>query len=125
MGQKRGKACCKLVKMQHAHSVSFHYGNLPAAFVFVACGDSAANVPFSLVGIQNLFDLNIQAMVAPLQPFGQILVYGGFADTELAGGSADGSVVLDDVHGQIAGPFFHVVQSQHSLHIVLRQCMHR
>ena len=46
------------------------------------------------------------------------------ADTKLFGCSADGCTVFDDVHGQIAGPFLHeVLQSQHSLHIVLWQCM--
>ena len=31
-------------------------------------------------------------------------MYGGFGNAEDPGGGADGRLILDDVHGQIAGP---------------------
>ena len=81
-------------------------------------------MPLGFVDLEDLSDLQIQSMIAVLQPFGQILVYRRFGDAEVLGGCADGGVVFNDIHGQIAGPFLHVVsQSQHSLHIVLWQCM--
>ena len=83
-------------------------------------------MPFRFVHIQNLLYLQIQLMVAVVQPLGKILVNRGLGDSKVAGGSADGGAVFDDVHGQFAGPFFHVVsQSQHSLHIVLKNTMCR
>ena len=97
---------------------------LSAAFVFVAGSHAAADMPLGLVGVEHLLYLHIQAVIAPPQPFRQVFVNGGLADSELPGSGADGGVVFDDVHGQITGPFLHAVeQSQHSLHIVLWQCM--
>ena len=63
-------------------------------------------------------------MVALPKPLRQVLVDRRLADAEMPGSRTDGGAVFDDVHSQIAGPFLHeVLQSQHSLHIVLKQCM--
>ena len=63
----------------------------------------------SLIDFQNLFYLTVQANIAVPQPLGQIFMHRRFGDPELLCRSADGGAVFDDVHGQIAGPFFHVV----------------
>ncbi len=63
-------------------------------------------------------------MIAPSQPFRQILMYRGFGNAEVGCRIPYGGSVLDDVRSQIAGSFFHeLLQSQHSLLIVLRKCM--
>ena len=93
-------------------------------FILVSGGNSTPNVTFCFVDLHDLLYLEVQCVITRAQPFRQILVYSGFADAKLFGCSADGCAVFDDVHGQIAGPFLHeVLQSQHSLHIVLKQCM--
>ena len=81
-------------------------------------------MPLCFIDLQNFFYLQVKSVIAPGQPFGQILVDRGFGDAEVSGGIANGRPVFCDVLGQIAGSFFHeLLQSQHSLHIVIRECM--
>ena len=61
-----------------------------------------------LVDIQNFFCLQIQRTIEQRQPLRDILVYGGFADTELLCGGADCGFVLDDVLCQQNGSLFDV-----------------
>lgn len=66
-------------------------------------------MPLGFIDLQYLFYLQVKAPVAKPQPLCQILVHRRFGNTELLGGGSDGGAVFDDVHGQIAGPLFHVV----------------
>lgn len=79
---------------------------------------------FRLIDLQNVFYLQVKSVIAPFQPLCQILMDCGFGDTEVRRRISDGGSVFDDVRSQIAGSFFHeLLQSQHSLLIVLRKCM--
>ena len=52
-------------------------------------------------------------------------MYRGFADAKLLCCCPDGCLIFQDVDSQSAGPCFHeVLQSQHSLHMVLENPMH-
>ena len=62
-------------------------------------------MPFGLVEIQKLPDLAIKPRVDAGQALRQILVHRGFGDAEDAGRRADGRMVVDDIRGQVAGPF--------------------
>ena len=47
-----------------------------------------------------------------------------FGDAEVPGGGADGSLMFDDVHGQVPCPLFHVLSHHLTLPIiVLGKCM--
>ena len=52
---------------------------------------------------QNDLHLPIKRKIAASQPLAQILVNGGLADAKGGGGRADGRLMLDHVHSQIAG----------------------
>ena len=70
-------------------------------------------MPFRLVEIQQRPHLPVKPRIYMRQPLGQILVNSGFAYAEFFGGGADGRAVLDNVHGQIAGPFLQAVSHSH------------
>lgn len=92
--------------------------------VFIPCGDSPADMTLRFIDLQNLLYLLVKSEIAPLQPLRQILMYRRFGYTKMLCRSPNGGLVLDDVHGQIAGPFLdEVLQSQHSLHTVLEHPM--
>ena len=85
-------------------------------FVFKPCGLSSAEMPLGLVLFQNVFCLYVKGGMQPLQPFCEILVYGGFADAELFRCGADCGSVFNDVQGQLHGPLldigFHIYHSK-------------
>ena len=78
-----------------------------AAILFTG-GNAAPDVPLRLVHFQNLLDLEVQRPVEQRQPFGDVLMYGGFADAELLCGGPNGGPVLYNVQGQAFGPLLHV-----------------
>ena len=88
----------------------FHLGRaakralLLRSLILAPCGEAAADMPLGLVEVQQLTHLPVKPRVHMRQPLGQVLVYGGFGNTEDPGCGADGRLILDDVHGQIAGP---------------------
>ena len=73
-------------------------------FILALRGKAAANMPLRLVLIQQDAHLPIQPRIDMRQALGQILVYRGLGDAELLCRGADRGPVLDDIHGQIAGP---------------------
>lgn len=87
-----------------------HYELLAALFrfapIFSARRHSAANVPLGLVALEYLLYTQIQRAVAVRKALAQILVHGGFADAELLCSRANGRIVLNHVHSQIAGSLF-------------------
>ena len=92
--------------------------------VFIFGSKASADMPLGFIDRQNLTYLPIQSKIVILQSLGQILVHRRFGNAEPLCGSPDRGAVFDDVHSQFSGSCFHVVcQSQHSLHIVVEQCM--
>ncbi len=75
------------------------------ALILAPGGKAAADVPLGLVEIQQHAHLPVQSRIHMRQALGQVLVYGGFGNAEFLRGGADGGPVLDDVLGQVAGPF--------------------
>ena len=84
--------------------LSFLFGIRLFPLILAPRGKAAADVPLRLVEIQQCAHLAVKPGVHTRQPLGEVLVYGGLADAEFFGGGADGRLILDDVHGQIAGP---------------------
>lgn len=66
-------------------------------------------MPLLLVLVQNFPYLQIKPVVILLQPLRKVLVYCGFGNSELLGGSPYSGSGFDHVHSQLAGPFSHVV----------------
>ena len=82
--------------------------------VFFPGGDAAADVALGLVLIQHLLDLQVQRPVKQRQPLGDILVDGGFADSEFLCRCPDRGPVFYDVQRQALGPLFHVAFQNHN-----------
>ena len=78
------------------------------SLVLSARGETAADVALGLVLLEDLLHLQIQRPVVDRQPLGQVLMYRGFADTELLRRRADGRSVFNQVKGQRGGPLLHV-----------------
>lgn len=66
---------------------------------------SAADVTFLLVLIQHGAGSMVKGGVQLPQPKSNILVYGGFGNTEVLRRYADGCLGFDDVHSQFTGSF--------------------
>lgn len=95
-------------------------------FILIPCCNSTADMTLRLIDLHDLLYLQVKSVIAPRQPFCQILMNRGFGNAEMLCGVTNGGLVLDDVQRQIAGSSFHeLLQSQHSLHIVLGKCMFR
>lgn len=75
-------------------------------FVFALCRQSPADMPLSLVGVQNNFDIRIQAGIEFFQPVGHILMYGRFGNVELLCGRAYRGFVFYYIIGKCDGSFF-------------------
>ena len=84
-----------------------------SALIFSSCRHAAADVALGLVEIQHLPNLGIQGGIDRSQSFGEILVYGAFGDPELLCRCTDGSLVLNNVHRQIAGAFLDICMHIH------------
>lgn len=79
--------------------------------VLTFSGDTAAEVAFGEVEVQDFFDAAIEVEVDGSEAFGDVLVNGTFADEEAAGGVANGSFGFEDIFGFGEGSrsdtFFH------------------
>lgn len=78
------------------------------SFVFPARGDAAPDVAFGLIFVQNLLDLEVEGAVKDGQTLPDVLVYGGFADTEFPGCTPDCCLILYDVQSQLAGSLLNI-----------------
>ena len=78
------------------------------ALVLFPGGQSAPYVALCLVLLQHRLHLRIKRPVIQRQPFGQILMYRGFADAEFFGGGANRSPVFYEVKSQLLGPLFQI-----------------
>ena len=65
-------------------------------------------MPLGLVLIQDPLHLEVEGAVEGGQAFGQVLMYGGFADAEFPGGGAHCCPVFDDVRRQSTGAFLDI-----------------
>lgn len=84
-----------------------------SALIFSSCRHAAADVALGLVDIKQLPHLMIQCGVNCFQSLCEILVYGAFGDPELLCRCTDGSLVLNNVHRQIAGAFLDICMHIH------------
>ena len=71
--------------------------------VFVPGCLTAPDMAFPFVDFQYLSDLFKQPWVTPWQALGQVLVDGGFGNSEMLGSGADRRTRLDHVHSHFAG----------------------
>lgn len=77
--------------------------------IFLFCRKATADVPFGFVVFQKLLYLTVKVGITLPQPLRQILMHRRLGNTEPFCRGPDRGAVFDDVHGQLAGPFFHVV----------------
>ena len=87
--------------------------------VFLPGGHAAPDMPLRLIDFQHFLHLDLEPMVYFLQPLGEILVHRRFGDAAVPGGGADGSLMFDDVHGQVPCPLFHVLSHHLTLPIIV------
>ena len=76
--------------------------------VFPAGGEAAPDVPLRLVFVQQRLYLQPQRAVVQRQPFTDVLVDGGLADTEFFGGGPHRRLVLYQVKSQFFGPLLQI-----------------
>ena len=81
------------------------------AFVLAAGGESAPDVTLGFVLVKDRLYLRVQDAVTLGKAFGEILMYGGFADAEFLGGGTNGRPVLYQVLGKLAGSLFQIVSN--------------
>ena len=93
--------------MQNAKCI-LHFLSIFAP-VFAAGGHAAADVALLFVEVKDLPDLSIESRAALRQPLGQILVNGGFGDTEPLRRRTHGGSGLDHVHSQFTGSLLKVM----------------
>ena len=74
--------------------------------IFFPGGHSSPDVPFPLVFVQNLPDLQIEWIITLPQPLGQCFVDRGFGNAELLCCRADSGTGFNHVHSQFTGAFF-------------------
>ena len=85
-------------------------GMLSPFLIHQPSGFAAAEMTLRLVGGKELFYRQIQSPIAVLEGSGQILVNGGFADSEMGGGASHRGVVLQHIFGELFGSVFAVVR---------------
>ena len=66
-------------------------------------------MPLGLVPIQQLAHLPVQPRIDVGQTLDQILVYGALAHAEVCGRGAHGTLMFQQIDGQIAGPLLNAV----------------
>lgn len=75
-----------------------------------------------LVLLQNGFGLQIQRFVQPFQTLGQVLVYGGFADSKLLCSGSDSGFLFYNVLRYVRGTLLDVrFQKHHSKQILVKR----
>ena len=76
--------------------------------VFHFCGFSATQMALGLVALQNGLRLYVKASVKAFEPFGEVLVYGGFAHAIFFRGIPDRCSFFHDVLAQQQAALFYV-----------------
>ena len=76
--------------------------------VLASGGNSAADMPFCFVLIQDFFYFKIKASVIEWKPLLDVFMYSALTDTEFFGGIPHSGAIFDDIGGQFAGPFFYI-----------------
>lgn len=74
---------------------------------FLGC-HTAADMALGFVDIEYLSGFSCQSWIDLHQPFRDIFMYSGFADSKLAGSLPDGRIGFDNIAGYRHGTFFNI-----------------
>lgn len=77
--------------------------------IFFSCGKATSDVAFSFIIVQDFFYLGGKIWIDFLEPFGDILMYCGFGDSEFGGGAPYRCAGFDDVMGEFQYSLLYII----------------
>ena len=100
---RRGSFYC--LRRNHKSQLSHLCFLFVASLIFLFCCQSAADMPFLLIQIQECAHLSVERRTDLFQTHRYIFMYGGFGNAEPLGRFANRAFLFDHVYGKLDTPF--------------------